>query len=151
VRVAEDDRPRPRLESALDPIEVELAPAGERNLDEPPPRLGDEAEERVIDGRGDDDTVLRLGEHPKEVAQPGDDVVARDHRIGVDLPRHPAPEETGQRGSEPAGVRVGVPRVALGHGAGEGGADRGGEVEIGLGDERRQDVGLVHRPLDAAA
>ena len=86
VGIAEQERPGAVREGGLDPVEVELAAAGQRHLGEHAAGVGHEAEERVVDGWRDDDPITGLEQRPQQVGEAGDDVVAGDYLAGVDAP-----------------------------------------------------------------
>ena len=109
VRVAEDQA---RVACGKRPARASRSssrPSLEWHLHHGPAGLGDHREERVIDGRVDDHSVARFGQHANEVVEARDDVVERRHLRGIDLPPEAPPREPGER--VPESSRVGT-RVA---------------------------------------
>jgi hypothetical protein len=154
VRIAEQERPGARRERLLDPVEVEGPSCAfveaERNLLDDSAGLRHHAEERGIDGRGDDDAVARAD--GKSQRFDDDDAHVRRRRDALRV-HPPAPRGRCVGGESALHTVVGadVAGVGAAHGVDESGGDRLGERVVHLGDEEREHVVGVCPPLLARA
>ena len=108
VRVAPEEQPRVsgRDREGVDVERAALLDGPKASFDDPPVVVGDRAEERRVDRRGDEHTVAGLGERDDRVDHAAHDVGELEPERGIGLPAEPPTEAASTEGLDRVGALV---------------------------------------------